>query len=79
MRWATSVTCLAWIDLHFRAALHYTAAHSMSQRDAAMILEVLLAAIRATRDAVAPSPEEDTVVVLVDFYRLQKYELVSFS
>jgi hypothetical protein len=51
----------------------------MSQRDAAMILEVLLAAIRATRDAVAPSPEEDTVVVLVDFYRLQKYELVSFS
>jgi uncharacterized protein (TIGR02147 family) len=52
--------------------LHYTAVHTLSRNDVSKIRDILLDAIRLTRDVVGPSPEEDAVVVLIDCYRLQK-------
>jgi hypothetical protein len=63
--------CAAQIQNEDSGALHYTAVHTLSSADASKIRDILLAAIRASREVVAPSPEEDALVVLVDCYRLQ--------
>ena len=63
--------CAAQIQSADSSALHYTAVHSLSRSDASKIRDILLAAIRASREVVAPSPEEDAIVMLIDCYRLQ--------
>lgn len=63
--------CAVQIQSGDAKALHYTAVHSLSKSDFVKIREIFLGAIRASRDVVAPSPEEEAAVVLIDCYRLQ--------
>jgi uncharacterized protein (TIGR02147 family) len=57
------------IQLNDEDSLHYTAVHALSKGDIEKIQELMVAAIKKTRDVVVPSPEEELVCVICDVFR----------
>lgn len=51
-------------------SLHYTAVHALSAKDISKIQEILIKAIKQTRDVVNPSPEEEVICITCDVFKI---------
>lgn len=56
--------------------VHFTAVYSLSGADAARIRESLIREIEAVRKVVGPSPEEELHALTLDFFRLDRRDVV---
>lgn len=52
--------------------IHYTGVHSVSKKDYEIIKNMLVEAIQNIRNIITPSPEEELVCLLCDFYPILK-------
>jgi hypothetical protein len=48
--------------------LHYTAVHALSIKDVERVKEIMIGAIRQSREVVKPSPEEELICVACDVF-----------
>jgi uncharacterized protein (TIGR02147 family) len=68
INWRTQ--CLLSVEKNLPDDLHYSVVTAIAKSDVKKIKEILIQSIEKAREVIAPSPEETTCVLALDFFKL---------